>query len=123
MITEEDIRVLLSNLSKTKFRGSFHLNNKMKEYAREKGYKKIYQDAKEIVIKNLSPAIIKNDGKQTTMRQTHPVFIAMHATGTCCRSCLYKIHKIKKNKELTNTEINYIVRVIMIYIENELNML
>ncbi|VFT76303.1 Uncharacterised protein [Klebsiella aerogenes] len=28
-----------------------------------------------------------NHGKQTPMRG-HPVFIAQHATATCCRGCL-----------------------------------
>ena len=46
----------------------------------------------------------------------HPVFIAQHATATCCRSCLYKWHKIKPNKELNCNEINYIVNLIMLWI-------
>ena len=49
----------------------------------------------------------------------HPVFIAQHATATCCRGCLEKWHKIKKNKELTKEEQNYIVKVIMTWITKE----
>jgi hypothetical protein len=30
------------------------------------------------------------DGRQTPMRN-HPVFIAQHATATCCRGCLEKV--------------------------------
>ena len=36
-----DIEKLLDSLSNSKFRNSFHLNNKMKEYVKEKGIKKI----------------------------------------------------------------------------------
>ncbi|WP_394708052.1 DUF4186 family protein [uncultured Desulfosarcina sp.] len=32
----------------------------------------------------LAPASSKNDGKQTPM-SGHPVFIAQHATATCCK--------------------------------------
>jgi hypothetical protein len=63
---------------------------------------------------------IKNDGKQTPMKN-HPVFIAQHATATCCRECLYKWHHIKKDKELNDYEIKYIVNIIMFYILRQLN--
>ncbi len=46
----------------------------------------------------------------------HPVFIAQHATATCCRSCLYKWHHIEKEKELTKDEVDYIVNIIMEWI-------
>ena len=55
------------------------------------------------------------------MKQVHPVFIAQHATGTCCRGCLERIHHIEKNKELSAKEIDYIVKVIMMWIKNEMN--
>ncbi len=111
----------LDSLEKSKFRGSFHLNNNMKEYAREKGYLKIKSDAYDLISKRLK-VLKANDGKQTPMRaNSHPVFIAQHATGTCCRGCLEKIHNIPKTKELTEQEINYIVEVIMTWITREVN--
>ncbi len=116
-----NIDILLDNLSKTKFRGSFHLNNKMKEYVSIKGIKKIKNDAYEIICKRIKPSIINNDGKQTPMRQVHPVFIAQHATGCCCRGCLERIHHIKKGKELNDKEVEYIVNVIMTWIKKELD--
>ena len=54
------------------------------------------------------------------MRQVHPVFIAQHATGCCCRGCLERIHHIPKGKELSKEEIDYIVEVIILWIEREL---
>ena len=115
----KNIDILLDSLSKSKFRGSFHLNNKMKEYVKDKGYEKISQDAFEIINKRIRPMNPKNDGKQTPMKQVHPVFIAEHATGCCCRGCLEKIHNIPKNKELSDLEVNYIVEVIMKWIERD----
>ena len=116
----QDINKLLESLAKTKFRGSFHLNNKMKEYVKEKGLNKIEKDAKEIIIKRLSSKNPLNDGKQTPMKQVHPVFIAQHATGCCCRVCLERIHKINKGHELSDNEISYIVKVIVSWINREI---
>ena len=117
--TMNDIDNLLDSLSKTKFRGSFHLNSKMKEYVKDKGIDKIREHAFDMVNGRLK-ILLSNDGKQTPMRQVHPVFIAMHATGCCCRGCLNRIHHISKDKELNDEEINYICKVIMRWIEREM---
>ena len=111
---------VFSRLSKSKFRSSFHLNKKMVGYVNERGLDTISIHAYDFVGKRLRPKYIKNDGKQTPMRSVHPVFIAQHATGTCCRGCLYKWHGISKNKELSDEEVDYIVDVIMHYIDLEL---
>lgn len=118
---DKEIEELLLSLGKTKFRGSFHLNNKMKEYVRDKGIEKIESDAYDLISKRIAPKEIKNDGKQTPMKQVHPVFIAQHATGTCCRGCLERIHHINNGQELTSDEIEYIVKVIMMWIKNEVD--
>lgn len=109
---------LFYRLSKSKFRSKFKLSLKDKEYIKEKGINKIKEHAYDFIDKRLAPKEILNDGKQTPMRG-HPVFIAQHATATCCRSCLYKWHKIDMNKTLSEEEIDYIVNVIMKWIENE----
>lgn len=114
------IEKLLDSLAKSKFRGSFHLNSKMKDYVKEKGIDKIKSDAYDLIEKRLALANPLNDGKQTPMRQVHPVFIAQHACGCCCRGCLERIHHIPKNKELSKSEIDYIVEVIMTWIKREM---
>ena len=77
-----------------------------------------YEAAK--VLARRGNEVILNDGAQTPMKG-HPVFIAQHATATCCRSCLYKWHKIAKNKELSSEEIDYIVDIIMTWIAKKIN--
>ena len=111
---------MLDRLSQSKFRNSFHLKDKDIIYIKEKGISKIGEHAYDFIDKRLAPATIPNDGKQTPMRG-HPVFIAQHATATCCRSCLAKWYKIPAGRQLTKNEINYIVSVIMIWINNETN--
>ena len=106
---------MLNRLSQSKFRSSFKLKTKDIDYINEKGIDTIKSHAYDFISKRLAPEVILNDGKQTPMRG-HPVFIAQHATATCCRSCLYKWHKIKPDKELNCNEINYIVNLIMLWI-------
>ncbi len=60
----------------------------------------IRSHARDFVRTRLAPAQIPNDGKQTPMRG-HPVFLAQHATGCCCRGCLYKWHRIPQGVQLT----------------------
>lgn len=110
----------LDELSKSKFRSSFHLRKYMIDYINEKGIDTIEKHAYDFINTRLKPKYIPNDGKQTPMKG-HPVFIAEHATATCCRNCLYKWHHIEKNKELTENEVDYIVKLIMKWIIKEYN--
>lgn len=114
----QNIDYLFYRLSKSKFRSSFHLKTKDIEYIDKKGLDAIEDHAYDFINKRLKPRNIPNDGKQTPMRG-HPVFIAEHATATCCRGCLNKWHGISKNRELTEEEVDYIVKVIMTYIKKE----
>ena len=50
----------------------------------------------------------------------HPVFLAEHATATCCRNCLAKWYHIPKGRELTQEELDYIVSIIMAWIKKEM---
>ena len=115
---ESDKNKILKKLSLSKFRSKFKLTEKDKEYISCKGLNEIKNHAYEFISKRISPKDIPNDGRQTPMRG-HPVFIAQHATATCCRGCIYKWHKISKNKELTKEEIDYIVNIIMEWIKRQ----
>lgn len=110
---------MLLKLNKSKFRSSFKLKDKEKLYIKEKGLEKIKEHAYDFINKRLAPSFILNDGKQTPMRG-HPVFIAEHATATCCRKCLYKWHKIHPNRNLTKEEVDYIVDLIMLWINKNM---
>ena len=111
---------LFQRLAKSKFRSKFHLRDKEKSYILEKGLDTIESHAKDFISKRIAPAQIPNDGKQTPMRG-HPVFIAQHATATCCRGCIEKWHKIPKGIQLNNTQQEYLVNIIMEWIERNTN--
>lgn len=110
---------LFERLSRSKFRSKFHLSEKEFAYIEKKGLDVIEQHAKDFVSKRLASDYILNDGKQTPMRG-HPIFIAQHATATCCRGCLYKWHHIEKGRKLTDLEQRYVVSVLMKWIEKEI---
>lgn len=110
----------LYRLSRSKFRSSFHLKEKDKEYIRQKGLDVIRKHAKDFISKRLAPAYIPNDGKQTPMNH-HPVFIAQHACACCCRGCLNKWYRVAKDKQLNEAEQQKIVNLLMAWIEREYN--
>ena len=83
-MTDQQWTELEARLARSAFRSRFHLTEKDKDYVRNKGLDTIEDHAREFIAKRLAPAEIANDGRQTPMRG-HPVFIAQHATGCCCR--------------------------------------
>jgi hypothetical protein len=51
----------------------------------------------------------------------HPVFIAQHATATCCRGCISKWHGIEKGRALKEDEVHFVVDLILGWIEGQMN--
>ncbi|STP19965.1 putative cytoplasmic protein [Escherichia coli] len=111
---------LFARLSRSKFRSRFRLGVKERQYCLEKGAPVIEQHAADFVAKRLAPALPANDGKQTPMRG-HPVFIAQHATATCCRGCLAKWHNIPQGEALSEEQQRYIVTVIYHWLVIQMN--
>ena len=117
---EYDLTNLFEKLAKSDFRSRFHMSMKDREYIMEKALPTIRKHAEDFVAKRLAPAVIPNDGKQTPMRG-HPVFLAQHATGCCCRGCFFKWHHIPAGRALTKEEQEYAVAVLMAWIEKQMN--
>lgn len=89
------------------------------DYINEKGLDVIRQHAQDFIAKREAPSFIPHYGKQTPTKG-HPVFIAQHATATCCRECIRKWHKMQPGRELSKVQQDYLVDVIMTWIEKEL---
>ena len=119
MTKDEWYKQLFEHLGNSKFRSSFHLGPKEIDYINDKGLDTIREHARDFIAKRETPAYIPNDGRQTSMRG-HPVFIAQHATGTCCRECIRKWHKMQPGRELSPVQQEYLVDVIMMWIQMEL---
>jgi hypothetical protein len=113
MITpERTIPRKLASLKQSKFRSRFKLSQKDRDYIATKGLETIKEHAFQFITSRIAPDFPKNDGKQTPMRG-HPVFIAQHATATCCRGCILKWHGIEKGRTLTDDEIGFVVGLVM----------
>lgn len=111
---------LFQKLKHSPFRSRFTLRGRELLYLREKGIDKIMDHARAFVDERLAPADPPNDGKQTPMRN-HPVFIAQHATASCCRKCLIKWHGIPAHtRALTGEEKDYVLSLIKRWMENYL---
>ncbi len=106
-----DMDELFAALGRSRFRSRFRLCDREAEYLRQKGMATILEHAHNFVTRRLADAEPANDGRQTPMKN-HPVFIAQHATGTCCRGCLEKWHHIPRGKPLSNKQIEYIIEVL-----------
>jgi hypothetical protein len=115
-----DYDVLFARLARSTFRSRFRLGAKERQYCVDKGAEVIAAHAADFVARRLAPALPQNDGKQTPMRG-HPVFIAQHATATCCRGCLAKWHSIPAGVELTDVQQRYIVGVIYHWLVLQMN--
>jgi Domain of unknown function (DUF4186) len=106
-------------LAKEPFRSRFHLRGRDRGLAELRGRPTLERHARDIVTKRLAPAEPAKDGQQTPYRG-HPVFVAQHATATCCRSCLARGHGIPKGRELSRDEQDYVVAVVCRWIDREL---
>ena len=106
-----DLDALFARLGASRFRARFRLRGGELAYARTRGMEAVLRHADEMIGARLAPAHPPNDGRQTPMRG-HPVFLAQHATATCCRGCLAKWHGIPRGRALTDEERGYVVAVI-----------
>ena len=106
-------------LARSKFRARFHLSDEDRRYIAEKGLETIRRHAEEFVRTRLAPAYPLNDGRQTPMRG-HPVFVAQHATATCCRGCLEKWWRVPKGVVIPPERQARLVDFLMSWIAREL---
>jgi hypothetical protein len=115
----DDIDRRLDTITRHRFRAKFHLRGPERAMVELRGAATIRAHARELIGNRLAPAQPHKDGRQTPYRG-HPVFVAQHATATCCRTCLQRCHEIPKGRELTTEERTYVVEVICRWIARDL---
>lgn len=111
---------LFRSLARSRFRSRFRLAGKDRAYLQKKGLPVVLEHGADFVEQRLAPARPKNDGRQTPSRG-HPVFVAQHATATCCRSCLAKWHGIAAGVELTPAEQQYVLSVVEAWLRRQMD--
>ncbi|MCI5799128.1 MAG: DUF4186 domain-containing protein [Victivallales bacterium] len=116
-MTEDEWRILKARLAQSKFRSRFRLSPRDLQYLAERGFDTVAAQCATFVRTRLAPAEPPNDGRQTPMRG-HPCFPAQHATGCCCRGCLFKWHGIPPGRPLSEQEIDRIAEILMFWIRD-----
>ena len=111
---------LFAALERNEFRRRFRLGPEDRAYLEEKTMPVILQHGRRFLTERLAPAQPDNDGKQTPMRG-HPIFIAQHATATCCRGCLKKWHRIDPGVPLTDEQVDYLLAVIQRWLSGQVS--
>jgi hypothetical protein len=106
-----DLDSVFPKLAASSFRAKFRLGPKDQAYLDSRGLDIVTEHARDFIAKRLAPAEPLNDGRQTPWRG-HPVFVAQHATATCCRSCLAKWHGIAAGRQLNSEEQEHVVEAI-----------
>ena len=110
----------LERITAHHFRARFHLRSGRDRATVElRGIEAIRRHAHDLIARRVAPAAPTKDGRQTPYRG-HPVFVAQHATATCCRTCLERWHEIPRGHELTGDERDYVVEVICRWIAGQL---
>jgi hypothetical protein len=102
---------VFGKLAHSTFRRRFRLRSAQKDYLERRGLDTVMSHGEKFIEERLAPADPPNDGKQTPLRN-HPIFVAQHATATCCRGCLEKWHGIPKGHALAADEKAYILSVL-----------
>ncbi len=114
-----DLDDLFLALEQSKFRRRQRLDAKDRAYLESKSLAVVLEHGRRFVRERLAAAKPKNDGRQTPMRG-HPVFVAQHATATCCRGCLTKWHYIAGAAPLSEQQIEYVLAVLERWLEDAL---
>lgn len=115
----DDLDQLFDRLARSSFRSRFRLNAKDRAYLESRGLAAVLEHACDFIDKRLGPAEPANDGKQTPYRG-HPVFVAQHATATCCRGCLAKWHGMTNGRALEPADKARILSVIERWLEQQM---
>jgi predicted Fe-S protein YdhL (DUF1289 family) len=111
-----DLDEVFPALANSSFRRRMRLRGAELGYLRSRGMDVVMQHAADLIGRRLAPAQPENDGKQTPMRG-HPVFIAQHATGTCCRGCLAKWHRIPAGQPLDDAARAHVLAALRRWLE------
>ena len=113
-----DIERALDRLAASSFRRKFKLRGRELAYLQTWGLDRVMEQGRKLIEERLAPAAPRNDGRQTPWGN-HPIFVAQHATATCCRGCLEKVHEIMKGHELTPDEKSYVLQAIQRWLEEQ----
>ncbi|OUR96731.1 hypothetical protein A9Q84_10345 [Halobacteriovorax marinus] len=81
------------------------------DYLANRGLDAILLEGRTLLIKRFSQVDKSHSCKNEPLRH-HPIFVALHGTGACCRRSLSKWHGIPKDIELKEKDIFFILLIL-----------
>jgi hypothetical protein len=114
----DELDARLNRIGQHPFRAKFRLRGRDRAVVDLRGIAMVRRHAEDLIGERLAPAKPRNDGRQTPYRG-HPVFVAQHATATCCRTCLQRWHSIPAGRPLDDAERAYVVEAICRWIAGQ----
>ena len=108
----------LHRIAQQPFRKRFRLYGRDRTVVDRRGMATVREHAADLIGRRPAPAEPRDDGRQTPYGG-HPVFVAQHATATCCRTCLARWHGIPAGHALDDTERGYVVEAVCRWIEGQ----
>lgn len=95
------------------------IDEKARNHASRKGLEGLREAAEKRIRKYISPAYPSFDGRQTPW-SGNVLYYAQHATAACCRKCVEEWHGIEVGRQLDESEILYLSRLMMLYVKQRL---
>jgi hypothetical protein len=102
---------VFKRLKKSSICNKFTLKEHEWNYLANRGLDAVLLEGRSIIIHRFSEDDSNHNCKNSPLRH-HPVLVALHATGCCCRSSLFKWHGVDKEMELREKDIFYILLII-----------
>ena len=119
----EDADYIFDSLNKELIRKVFStikIEEKAIEIAKTKCFDELRIQAKKTLKQRIGKYNSFIDSKQTPLGEDDIVNYAQHATGTCCRACLEAWHNIPKELELTDSQLEFCTKLVMLYINEKI---
>lgn len=98
-------------LKRSRVCSKFTLNDHEWAYLANRGLDAILLEGRTLLVKRFSEVDKSHSCKSEPLRH-HPIYIALHATGSCCRTSLWKWHGIPKDIELKEKDIFFILLIL-----------
>lgn len=95
------------------------VDEKAANYARRKGKLLLEEAVRKLLSKKVGTGNNPWDGRQTP-KSGNVIFYAQHATATCCRICIEYWHGIPRGRNITESELDYMTQLIMLYISKRM---
>ena len=99
------------------------LSEYAESYAIRKGKRALRDAVRHQLTKAIGSPMHPRQGRQTpreTSEKATVVHYAQHATATCCRACLEEWHGIESGTDLTDSQLDYLTDLVMLYVLKKL---